>query len=213
MRRPAIRAPHRASVSRLRGAALVVALIAVVAMTAAAFALFRSVDDGQGMVAQYPLARSARLAVEQGLAEAAQAWLGADPEVQGAVAAPERDAPRASYWASLGPQTAAGIPTVLADLPGPAWSPEGPLATGWPGERIDPATHLVRRYAIERLCSAAGTATEWGCRLSEPAPAACAPGSACPVGASARVPWVRITVRVDGPRGTVEYGQAFAQGR
>ncbi len=203
--------PVQASLRRQRGASLIVALIALVSMMAAAFALLRSVDSANLASANYQFIRSAEQNTDLAMNDALLAYLQSHPSGALNVLDHNTTTPAIAFYATQQPQNADGIPNVLADLPAPAWTSSGPAATGWPGEQIDADSRQLRRYAIERMCSADGIATPDTCRLYEyQFPRNCQ--NNCSAGSSEWLPFVRITVRIDGPKNAVAYSQMFMKG-
>lgn len=196
---------------RQRGASLIVALIALVAMMAASFALLRSVDSANLASANYQFLRSAEQNTDLAMNDALLAYLQSHPNAGLNVMDHNTTAPAIAFYATQQPQTPDGIPNVLAGLPAPAWTATGPAASGWPGEQIDPDSRQLRRYVIERMCSADGIATPDTCRLYEyQFPRNCQ--NNCSAGSSEWLPFIRITVRIDGPKNAVAYSQMFMKG-
>lgn len=204
------RAPA-ASFHSQRGLSLIVALVALVTMIAAALALFRAVDSANLASTNYQFLRSAEQNTDMAMNEALLAYMQSHPTAALNVNDRNTNQPAIAYYAVQGAQNANGIPLALADLPAPAWSSSGPVATGWPGEAIDSQSRQLRRYVIERLCSAAGPATANTCRLYEyQFPRNCQ--NNCSTGTSEWLPFIRITVRIDGPKNAVAYAQLFMKG-
>ena len=194
-----------------RGASLIVALVSLVAMISAAFALFRSVDNANMASANYQFLRSAEQNTDLAMNEALLAYMQSHPTAGLNVMDRNTNQAGIAYYAILQPQTADGVPQLLAGLPAPAWSGSGPTPTGWPGEQIDPQSRQLRRYVIERMCDAAGPATPNACRLYEYTfPRNCQ--NNCSSGTSEWLPFVRITVRIDGPKNATAYSQLFMKG-
>lgn len=196
---------------RQRGASLIIALVALVAMMAAAFALVRSVDSANLASANYQFLRSAEQNTDLAMNDALLAYLQSHPNAALNVMDHNQTDAAVAFYAVQQPQNADGIPSVLADLPPPAWTSTGPASTGWPGEQIDPGSRQLRRYVIERLCTQPGVATQNTCRLYEyQFPRNCQ--NNCGAGSSEWLPFVRITVRIDGPKNAVAYSQMFMKG-
>lgn len=196
--------------SRQRGTALIVALIALVAMIAAGFALFRSVDSANLAAGNYQFVRSAEQNIDLAINEALLAYMKAHPNAALDVNDRNTTNPAIAYYATQQAQTADGVPAVLANLPAPAWTLAGPAATGWPGEQIDAGSRQLRRYVIERLCSADGVATAQNCRQYELKFSKTSEEMAA--SSSEWLPIVRVSVRVDGPKNAVAYAQVFMKG-
>lgn len=201
----------QAPARRQRGASLIVALIALVAMMAAAFALLRSVDSANLASANYQFLRSAEQNTDLAMNDALLAYLQSHPDAALNVMDHNATNPAIAFYATQQPQNADGIPSVLAELTAPAWTAAGPSATGWPGEQIDADSRQLRRYVIERMCTADGIATAANCRLYEyQFPRNCQ--NNCSAGSSEWLPFIRITVRIDGPKNAVAYSQLFMKG-
>jgi len=197
--------------SRQRGASLIVALVALVAMMAAAFALMRSVDSANLASANYQFVRSAEQNTDLAMNDALLAYLQSHPNSGLNVMDHNETDVNVAFYAVQQPQNAEGIPSVLADLPAPDWTAAGPEATGWPGEQVDADSRQLRRYVIERLCTEPGVATAQTCRLYEfQFPRNCQ--NNCSAGSSEWLPFVRMTVRIDGPKNAVAYSQMFMKG-
>jgi Tfp pilus assembly protein PilX len=197
--------------SRQSGAALIVALVALVAMITAGFALFRSVDNANLASGNYQLMRSAEQNTDMAINEALLAYMQSHPTPSLNVLDRNSDQPAIAYYAKQRPQDAEGIPDVLASLGAPAWAGDGPQATGWPGEQIDTTSRQLRRYVIERMCDATGVATAEQCRRYQYRfPRNCT--NNCSASPDEWLPFVRVTVRIDGPKNAVVYAQMFLRG-
>lgn len=197
--------------ARQGGAALIVALVALVAMITAGFALFRSVDNANLASTNYQLLRSAEQNTDMAMNEALLAYMQAHPNAALNVIDRNTNQPTIAYYAQQRPQNADGIPNLLADLAAPSWGADGPQATGWPGEQIDATSRQLRRYLIERLCDGTGPATADQCRRYEYRfPRNCT--NNCAATPDEWLPFVRVTVRIDGPKNAVVYAQMFLKG-
>jgi hypothetical protein len=198
-------------ISRQGGAALIVALVALVAMITAGFALFRSVDNANLASTNYQLLRSAEQNTDMAMNEALLAYMQAHPNAALNVLDRNTDQAAIAYFAKQQEQNAEGIPNVLAALSAPGWAADGPQATGWPGEQIDATSRQLRRYVIERLCDAVGPATADQCRRYQYRfPRNCT--NNCAATPDEWLPFVRVTVRIDGPKNAVVYAQMFLKG-
>ena len=202
---------HSPSAARQRGASLIVALIALVAMIAAAFALFRSVDSANLASTNFQFLRSAEQNTDLAMNDALLSYMQSHPNAGLNVLNRNENNPGIAYFAVQQAQTADGVPNVLANLAAPVWTAGGPAPTGWPGEQIDNDSRQLRRYVIERLCTTTGVATANTCRLYEYRfMKECR--NNCSTGTSEWLPFVRITVRIDGPRNAIAYSQLFLKG-
>ncbi len=198
--------------SRQGGTALIVALVALVSMITAGFALFRSVDTANLAAGNYQFVRSAEQSVDLAMNEALLAYMQSHPNAGVNVMDRNNSDATIAYFATQQVQTGDGIPQVLSDLTAPAWSLAGPTASGWPGEQIDNNSRQLRRYVIERLCTQPGIATAANCRLYEfqfPSNCSSVGGGGCAGTTSDWLPFIRITVRIDGPKNAVAYAQMF----
>jgi Tfp pilus assembly protein PilX len=197
---------------RQQGTALIVALIALVAMISAGFALFRSVDTANMAANNYQFVRTAQQGVDLAVNEALMAYAQSHPNPALRVANRNVNDLAVGYSAVQLAHDASGIPNVLANLPSPAWTAAGPTPSGWPGEQVDNTSRQLRRYVIDRMCNAQGIATPNNCRLYEmliDSNCDSVNGGGCSSASSEWLPFIRITVRVDGPRNSVSYAQMF----
>lgn len=200
---------------RQAGTALIIALVALVAMISAGFALFRSVDTVNLAANNYQFVRTSQQGVDLALNEALMAYMQSHPQANLRVLNRNSTNLGVSYSAVQLPQTATGIPTNLANLSAPSWSGSGPAATGWAGEQIDNNSRQLRRYVVERMCNAAAegqVANSTNCRLYEfmfDSNCKAVNGGGCSGTSSENLPFIRITVRVDGPKNAVAYAQMF----
>lgn len=193
------------------GTSLLVAMVALVAMMTAGMALMRSVDSANQVAANFAMQQSASQNVDMALNEAMLAYLQSHPTAALNMLDRNNNTPGVSYWAVQQPQGGEGLPTALTALAAPGWDANGPVATGWAGEQIDAQSRQLRRYFVERLCNAAGVATVDNCQmftLEYPSNG----GKGTGTSDSDNLPYIRITVRVDGPKGAVSYAQMFMKG-
>jgi len=173
-------------VTPARGFALIVALIALAAMSAAAAMLVRAVDTATAVTASLVL-RIATIAATDAALEQAIAAL-ADG---GAIADRDRDDPGQGYYATRqAGEDARAIPRPLQQSP-----PAG-------AARITATDGTTLAYVIERLCLAPGPAAETHCALYRPRPPSTAPPSTL----------YRISVRADGAQQANALVQATVHG-
>lgn len=191
---------HRAR--RQKGmVATLIAVIVLVATLLAAVALMRSVDTANSIAGS--------LTFRQGtFQEAERAYTAIRTNLDTYFAPPvsDTDAPGVGYYASLQPHTSTTrpeIPDVLLNL---TTNKYVKLADSGTGNKV--------YYVVERLCPAAGTATQNTCIV---------PGTAISGGTSSNlttdpgIPFnttgsaaaFRLTVRVDGPRNASAYVQTI----
>ena len=179
---------------RQRGVALLVALIALVALTLAGIAMVRSVDTAVSIAGNLAFTQTATQSSDQGV-QAAFTWLNAnssDTTLQNTDTS-------SGYYSSVNELDWSNINS---------WSAATVLNNGAP----DAAGNVVR-YVIHRMCtqpnvSYNGVNTQ--CALYSPEGAA-GSGNSKTVGATSvqGLPQVyfRVTVRVDGPSSTVNVSQ------
>jgi type IV pilus assembly protein PilX len=171
-----------------RGVVLFVALIAVVALSLCAVGLLRAVSTEAAVTSNLALREQATLAASVAIEEAVAALF-----ETGAIADRTSDAPAQRYFASRQPdEDGRGVPHALLDSTGDAEPPP-----------IDAGDGFLARHVIERSCGAAGPASIDRCTLSPPA----LPGGSEPE--LPRTPYYRVTVRVDGPGGSLSFIQAL----
>jgi type IV pilus assembly protein PilX len=196
---------------RQQGTSLLVAMVALVAMMTAGMALIRSVDSANLAAGNFQLQQSAEQNIDMAISEAMLAYM----QAPGSVAMTDRNNNQAvASYSAVRPtvgQPLEGIPKVLLDLAAPAWDANGPVGTNWPGERIDLSSKQLRRYYVERLCANTGVASNTNCQMYTMEYHS---DSISNTGASNadELPYIRITVRVDGPKGTTSYAQMFMKG-
>lgn len=198
-----------ASSTRQRGTALIVALVALVAMISAGFAMMRSVDTVNMSANNYQFLRSAQQGVDMAINEALMAYMQTHPNLGLRMMDRNIDNAAVAYWAVQQPTNADGIPNNLLALTAPTWSASGPVATGWPGEQIDNQSRQLRRYVVDRLCTVPGVADANNCRLYDFEYRQEGSKDAVYIGGAEQLPFVRITVRIDGPKNSVAYAQMF----
>jgi type IV pilus assembly protein PilX len=187
---------------RERGVVLFIVLLIMVVLSMAGVALMRSVDTSTSV--------SGNLALRQGTAPPVN--LAVETAV-GALAVVNKNADDLAnnYYATLqGGASANGIPALLQGshaAMAAAYSAAG-LATldldtmgyGKTGNQV--------RYVIERVCNAAGIPTIGSCDMSPPKMPTATTAMELDKIMIGRVPFYRLTVRVDGPANTVSFAQA-----
>ena len=172
------------------GVALVIALIVLVAMGLASAAMVRAVDTTITVTGNLALreasAPPANAAVEEAIAALHE---------NNAIADREQNLRTQNYYASRqSGEDARGIPALLQSVV--AYPPDARTLDGGNGNTV--------RYVIERMCLRNGPASAAHCALLTPPPPADGSGAVAPP-----VPFFRVTVRVDGPQGTVTHVQAM----
>lgn len=185
------------------GVTLVIVMIVLVAMTLAAISLVRSVETTNLIAGNLSFQQAATHSGDTGVERAAN-WLAAN--AAGVVL--ENDDATNGYVAgglNVGPNLSASPPQSWNDY----WV--NTLAARAVKLPEDPAKNTVS-YVIDRLCTNAGSATGGAACVDSPA-ITVASGNSEEAGekqlnASTGI-YYRITVRIDGPRNTVSYVQAF----
>ena len=180
-----LRSGQRGMVSTL------IALIVLVVSLMAAIALMRSVDTSNSIAGS--------LTFRQGvLQEAERAYIDATSNIDWSEPTSDSDQTATGYYAS--PQTA---DTTRSDLPA--------MLTAGNGIKLSPdSTNNTVHYIVERMCRAAGAVTATNCVV----PGATSLGGQTGGNSSDQKPppataAYRLTVRVDGPRGTIAYVQTM----
>jgi Tfp pilus assembly protein PilX len=201
---------HAPTRQRQQGVVLLIALIALVAMTLAAIGLVRSIDTGSLVAGNIGFRQSAVATADSGV-EAARAWIVSQLDT-GALYA---DVPAQGYYSTRqdGVDITGNATTSAAD--GIDWdgSDASQPVKAFNAGALD-ATGAQVSYVINRLCTVPGdnNASNQDCAVSY----AAAQGStqrtvSIPDQPLQGVPnyFYRITVRVAGPRNTVSYVQAL----
>jgi Tfp pilus assembly protein PilX len=188
---------------RERGIVVFVALIAVVLLSLAAVALMRSVHTSTMVVGNLAFRQAAQVlsaaAVERAIYEMfPPSAVIADLTVH--------DTAR-NYFASIQPnQDRNGVPRPLQGDPAVNYAPLGAQVI------TDNPTGNVARYVVERMCDddAIGmAATQKDCEMIPPKQSAAKETQLKKGITLPRIPYYRVTVRVDGPGNSVAYSQAM----
>jgi type IV pilus assembly protein PilX len=203
---------------RQRGVVMIVALVVLIALTIASVGLLRSVDSASTITGNLGLKKDLYRVSNLGLRRALFVLSGAraaNGELQGT------DDTTRSYYATASslPVDARGIPLVLVNLTPPS---QPGSSTNWPGElavgvATDTGTGVTTsggylfRYVAERLCPSTGVADDAlnPCRKAAGAGAASGSGSFQPNIAGRGSVYIRLTLRVDGPKNSTSYFQAM----
>lgn len=199
MHTPITSSGHRSSRHRQRGiVSTLIALIVLVVSLLAALALMRSVDTSTVVAGSLTF----RQAVLQ---EAERAYVDALQNIT--FSQPTSDADNASLGYYAEPQLATA--RSAGDIPNVLVNQTSGIATVTP---INSSDNSVT-YVVERLCSAAGTATTSGCIVPG---ASLLGGSSSNQTSDSLTPFdngasaaFRLTVRVNGKKGTVAYVQTI----
>ncbi len=196
---------------RQKGTSLLVAMVALVAMMTAGMALIRSVDSANLAAGNFQMQQSAEQNIDMGINEALLAYLQSPSNLALSIDNRNLNDATKSYWAIRQLQSTEGVPIALVNLAAPTWTATGPALTGWAGEQIDANSMQLRRYYVERLCATTGIASANNCQMytmEYPSDSISNTGTTD----SDVLPYVRMTVRVDGPKGTTSYAQMFMKG-
>ena len=200
---------------RERGVVLFIALLVMVALSLAGIALIRSADTATIVAGNLSFKQAAASAVDRSIEQAVQALF--DPQTSPATSNPAIADKKANllaqnYYACV--QDPAGgclppnsaIPEVPAALETKAKFAAAGLNAGL--IPVDAASN-TSYYVIERMCANAGPAFGNNCNLSSAALGADAGTQHYEALSRVGDAYYRVTVRVEGPRNTVQYAQAI----
>jgi type IV pilus assembly protein PilX len=199
-------APSRLPLASRRaqsGVVLFIALIVMVALSIAGIALVRSVDTGLSITGNLGFRQASippsTWAVENAISAMFEKKTIADLE---------KDKTDQNYYAyrfevknNLKPEDKGGVPYDL----------QGATPSNYPSTFVkenDAAGNTIR-YVIERMCLDAGPATAANCDMSPPKKSEATTAMELVKPELIRVPFYRITVRVDGPNNTTTFAQAM----
>jgi len=200
-------------ISKQSGVVLFFALVALVAMSLAAVALIRSVDTSTLIAGNLSFKQSATTGGDTGIdaamiflsnIQAANSTLNVLNDSAHQFNITDLDA-RPGYHSNADPTL-----NLFADS---TWNDSNSMLVG-----DDPSTGNRLRYVIQRMCRNANQPIQSAdCLFSSavqdnfgqniPLPQEVCTGAGCPV--AGQTPQIRITARVQGPRFTVSYVQAF----
>lgn len=195
-----------------QGVVLFIALMSLVVMSLAAVALIRSVDTNSQITGNLAFRQTATISSSYGIESMADT-LGAQPFVN----ANTSDRPNGYYAVCNDPILGAADCSSANLTLDSTWVPGTTsrlatgvgISTGTPG--IDAFGNTVQ-YIVERMCNTAGAPTPASCLLaavgSDPGGPPCHYPSCAPETLN-NTPIYRVTVRVSGPKNTVNYIQAF----
>lgn len=192
-RRPRTWGDH--SRRRQLGVILLVAMVSAVALAFAGMSLVRAVSTAVAIGGNLDARQRATLAASAAFEEDVAALFGSSPlDTTG-------DDLAHHYFASRQPgEDARGVPGVLQS------------AAAYPAALavLDAGDGYAVRHVIERLCLLPGDAFPATCTLSPPSVAAAA--GTPPADEPPRLPYYRITVRVDGPAASASFVQGTVSG-
>ena len=189
---------------RERGVVLFIALLVMVALSLAAIALIRSADTATIVAGNLAFKQSAAAAVDRSIEQAVQALF--DPASSNPVIADKTvNSLAQNYFANVRLKSGS-IPEIPDELQSKSAYQSAGLSSAL--STTDAAGNTTY-YVIERMCANPGAAVGSNCNLSAASLGADAgtqhyealsrPGDA----------YYRVTVRVEGPRNTVQYAQAI----
>lgn len=197
------------------GVVLFIALIVMVAMSLAAIALIRSVDTTNAIVGNLAFRMASILPANASIEQAASA-LFSDADIATIVHIPDKtqNLPAENYFACrLKEPLCAGSPEDARGVPAPLQKKSTAKALLKQFDANDSATgtnDTQVTYVIERMCleGAGKAATPGNCDLLTPKGIlGNTLGEQDP--GFARLPYYRVTVRVDGPQNTTSFVQAM----
>ena len=191
--------PHRQ-----RGVVLFIALLVMVALSLAGIALIRSMDTATIVAGNLAFKQSAASAVDRSIEQAVQALF--DPATSSPVIADKTaDNVAQNYFASVRLK-AGSIPEIPDELQSVTAFTSSGLNAGLVA--TDEAGNKSY-YVIERMCANPGAAFGNNCNLSSAALGTDAGTQHYEAFSRAGDAYYRVTVRVEGPRNTVQYAQAI----
>ena len=190
-----------------RGVVLFIALLVMVALSLAGIALIRSADTATIVAGNLAFKQAAAAAVDRSVEQAVQALF--DPGRRNPIIADRRQHRSRRTISPTSGCDAAAFPNIPAELRSVSAFTGAGLNATLGRATMSPAT--TSYYVIERMCANPGAAVGSNCNLSSAALGADA-GTQHYEGLSrAGDAYYRVTVRVDGPRNTVQYAQAIPQ--
>jgi len=200
---------HARRAHREHGVVLFIALLVMVALSLAGIALLRSADTATAVAGNLAFKQAAAAAVDRSVETAVQALFDPrpDPTTSNPVIADKTvDSPANNYYACVQAPGGGGC------LPASNAIPEVPnlliTKTGLTPVVADPAGN-TSYYVIERMCVNSGPAVGANCNLSAAALGADAGTQHYEALSRVGDAYYRVTIRVEGPRNTVQYAQAF----
>jgi hypothetical protein len=196
------RHPETSSFHRSQaGVVLFIALIVMVALSIAGIALIRSVDTGLSVIANLGF-RQASIPPSTWAVENAIAAMFEKKEID--FDKPKLDKNYYPYRFEIKSGKAEDEIGVPYDL-------QGVKPDNYPSTFVaetDEAGNTIR-YVIERMCLDEGPATAANCDMSPPKKSEATTAMELVKPEMVRVPFYRLTVRVDGPNNTTTYAQAM----
>jgi Tfp pilus assembly protein PilX len=189
--------------ARERGIVVFVALIAMVLLSLAAVALMRSVHTNTLVVGNLAFRQAA---VSLSTAAVEKAVYDLFPPTRTIADTTDHDLARNYYAFRQEGEDRNGVPAALQGAnPPPAYPSSAQVVT-------DVATGNTVRYVIERMCTAAALgkpAAAHECEMIPPKQSYGKETGAASVIPLSKIPYYRMTVRVDGPGNSVSFSQAM----
>jgi type IV pilus assembly protein PilX len=208
-RLPALRA------RRERGVVLFIALLVMVALSLAGIALLRSADTATTVAGNLAFKQSAAAAVDRSIEQAVEALFNPKPDPTTSnpiIADKTADLLAQNYYACVQGTGGGCLPpgNPIPEVPAALTSKTTFTGAGLSTTLVptDAAGNSVY-YVIERMCANPGGAFGSNCNLSTAALGADAGTQHYEALSRVGDAYYRVTVRVEGPRNTVAYAQAF----
>ena len=195
--------PHFAVRRAQRGVVLFIALIVMVALSIAGIALVRSVDSGLSVTANLGFRQASippsTWAVEKAIADMFENKKIADMT--------KKDL----NWNYYAYRYELKNVSQKEDGMGVPYDLQGKTPGNYPGTflKMSDAAGNTIRYVIERMCLDEGPATAANCDMSPPKKSEATTAMELVKPDLLRVPFYRLTVRVDGPNNTTTFSQAM----
>jgi hypothetical protein len=189
---------------RQRGVVLFIALLVMVALSLAGIALIRSADTASIVAGNLAFKQAAAAAVDRSVEQANQLLF--DPGTGSPVIADKTvDAPAQNYYACVQADGGGCLPlsTPIPEIPAMLIT-----KTGITPVPVDLAGN-TSYHVIERMCANAGAAVGSNCNLASAALGADAGTQHYEALNRVGSTYFRVSIRVDGPRKTVQYAQAI----
>ena len=194
---------YRATRRRQSGVVLFIALIVMVALSIAGIALLRSVDTSVSVTANLGFRQASipptNWAVENAIKSLFEAATITDKTAN--KTGENYYAYRVQIKDGGKPEDSHGVPYFL----------QGVTPSNYPADFIketDSAGNTIR-YVIERMCRDAGEATVSNCDMTPPKQAYATTAMELNKILIERVPFYRLSVRIDGPNNTTTFAQAM----
>lgn len=189
------------------GVVLFVALIALLVLSLAAVGLIRSVDTSTLIAGNLAFKQSANYSADHGV-EAAIAWINSNPALL------DGDASANGYFASLNSDNSPNNDKEKL-FESTTWEENTGFASGdGINAGVETSSGNTIRYIIQRMCKKSGPADSTNeCLYGAGTEGGNSNASTAYIGGikgnTSRSPIYRVTARVDGPKNTVSYTQAF----